>query len=76
MELLEAGLNLHLDKFPKDFAEMIRKHESNDTMDAAEYQEGIATFITKHTCTLRPLPKDLAQSFEENKKDPTVTAKL
>lgn len=29
IELLEEGLNLHLDKFPKDFAEMIRKHELN-----------------------------------------------
>jgi L-proline amide hydrolase len=29
IELLEEGLNLHLDKILKDFAEMIRKHELN-----------------------------------------------
>jgi hypothetical protein len=76
MELLEEGLNLHLNKFPKDFAEMMRKHELNNTMDALEYQKGIATFATKHVCTLRPWPKDLAQPFEENSQDPTTRVKL
>jgi len=76
MDLVEEGLNLHLDRFPKDFAEMIRKHELNNTMDTPEYQKGIATFAVKHVCTLRPWPKELAQSFEENSKDPTVASKL
>ena len=36
----------------------------------------IASFGTKHICTLRPWQKDLTQSFEENNKDPTVADKL
>lgn len=76
MELLEEGLNLQLDKFPKEFAEMIRKHELNNTMDEPEYQQGIATFVTRHVCTLRPWPKELTQSFEGNSRDPTVSSRL
>lgn len=76
IQLLEKGLNLHLDQFPKEFAEMMRKHEAENTTNAPEYSKGISQFIARHLCSLRPWPRELRDSFAANGEDPTVSSSM
>ncbi|KAH9478940.1 L-amino acid amidase [Psilocybe cubensis] len=73
IHLLEKGLNLHLDQFPKEFADMMRRHESENTTNSPEYSKGISQFVSKHLCSLSPWPQELRDSFAANGKDPTVS---
>ncbi|PPQ94608.1 hypothetical protein CVT25_011402 [Psilocybe cyanescens] len=76
IQLLEQGLNLHLDQFPKEFAKMMRKHEEDNTTSSPEYSKGMAQFIAKHLCSLLPWPQDLQDSFRANGEDPTVSSSM
>ncbi|KAF8966611.1 Alpha/Beta hydrolase protein [Flammula alnicola] len=73
IELASRGTNYLLDQFPKDFAEMIRKHEADGTTDAPEYIQGCMQFNKKHFCTLDPWPQELVTSVVATGNHPTVS---
>ncbi|KAF9051729.1 Alpha/Beta hydrolase protein [Panaeolus papilionaceus] len=74
--LMQDGLNILLDRFGPDFAQMIRKHEAKRTMDAQEYQAGMTLFTLSHFCSLEPWPTELRQSFAVSAEDETVHDQL
>ncbi|KAJ7727389.1 proline-specific peptidase [Mycena metata] len=72
MALWEEGNATLLAAFPKDFQEMLKKHEDAGTTDSEEYQKGIQQFYDKHLCTVQPWPDALVKSFEALAADSTV----
>ncbi|KAJ6547793.1 proline-specific peptidase [Mycena vulgaris] len=72
MELWSVGTNKLLEGFPEDFRAMLKRHESDGTMDSEEYQTAIQKFNEKHLCRLQPWPSDLVIAFEALEADPTV----
>ena len=70
--LCMEGMDLLLSRFPKQFVQTIRKHETNGTTDSKEYVDASTAFYKKHMCTLDPWPEELVRSFMEVKKNPTV----
>ncbi|KAJ7622536.1 proline-specific peptidase [Roridomyces roridus] len=74
MELWSVGTNSLLNKFPTEFRDMLKKHESEGTTESEEYQNGIQAFNEKHLCTVKPWPADLMSAFDALGQDPTVYA--
>ncbi|KAJ7825866.1 Alpha/Beta hydrolase protein [Mycena olivaceomarginata] len=72
MELWSVGTNALLHGFPKEFRDMLKKHELAGTTDSEEYQAGIQKFNEKHLCRVQPWPKDLVNAFEALEADATV----
>ncbi|VDC07916.1 unnamed protein product [Peniophora sp. CBMAI 1063] len=72
IELWKASVNKLLERFPKEFQEMLRRHEENGTTDDEEYQEGMMKFYRKHMCTVDPWPQELNDAFAALGEDPTV----
>jgi hypothetical protein len=63
--LLLSGLETLRDKFPGNYAQMMRKHEAEGTFDSLEYKHAITQFCKKHLCTLDPLPEDFLISMAD-----------
>ncbi|KZV68540.1 proline-specific peptidase [Peniophora sp. CONT] len=72
IELWKVSVNKLLRRFPKEFQDMLRKHEEEGTTDSQEYQDGMTAFYQKHICTLDPWPEQLNQAFAALGEDPTV----
>ncbi|EIN09256.1 hydrolases or acyltransferase [Punctularia strigosozonata HHB-11173 SS5] len=62
---LRAGL-------PQGLQDTLRKHEQDGTIDSVEYQAAVAAYYQLHVCRVDPMPEDLANTFAEVGKDPTV----
>ncbi|KAF8987772.1 proline-specific peptidase [Cyathus striatus] len=73
MELWVKSARGLLEKFPKDFVDMMKKHEEEGTTGDKEYQDGMWEFYGKHVITLpQPLPKEINVSVEALEKNGTV----
>ncbi|KAH7928992.1 proline-specific peptidase [Leucogyrophana mollusca] len=70
--LWEQSMHQLLQGFPKEFREMLHKHEREGTTSDREYQDGMQVFYNKHTCTNKPWPQELTDSFAAMDEDPTV----
>ncbi|MCJ1359407.1 MAG: hypothetical protein MMC33_009409 [Icmadophila ericetorum] len=60
------------EKLPQDVQAILEKHEAEGTTDSEEYEAAVEVFYKRHVCRVDPYPQDLADSFENLKKDPTV----
>ncbi|EGN97771.1 hypothetical protein SERLA73DRAFT_109000 [Serpula lacrymans var. lacrymans S7.3] len=72
VELYEAGTSELLNEFPEELVKMLRKHETEETTDAQEYQDGMQGFYKKHVCNMDPWPAELVESFASLDANPTV----
>ena len=50
----------------------MNKHQQDGTTDSEEYEAAIQVFYERHVCRVKPVPKDLEDSFVAMKEDPTV----
>jgi hypothetical protein len=64
-----AGLRA---QWPRDFQDMLGRHEMNGTTDAPEYQEGLMQFYRKHILNLEVWPSETLKSMTQMGEDPTV----
>ena len=72
MSLWEESLNKLLDKFPSDFAETLRRLESEGKVGTKEYQERMPVFFAQHMCRINPFPQVLVEGFQAVGADPSV----
>ena len=72
MSLWEESLNKLLDKFQTDFAETLRKLESEGKVGTKEYQERMPVFFAQHMCRINPFPQVLVEGFQAVGADPSV----
>ncbi|KAF9267134.1 proline-specific peptidase [Marasmius fiardii PR-910] len=73
----EEGIHKLLQtRFPKDFYDMVKKHEREGTTDSKEYQGASELFMEKHVCTVDPWPEEFMQSVTESQKDKTVYSSM
>jgi proline-specific peptidase len=72
MELWSVGTNALLEAFPREFRDMLKKHEVAGTTGSEEYQAGIQQFNEQHLCRAQPWPQDLVNAFEALEADPTA----
>ncbi|KAF8980176.1 proline-specific peptidase [Cyathus striatus] len=73
MELWVKSARGLLENFPKDFVDMMKRHEEEGTTGDKEYQDGMWEFYGKHVITLpQPLPKEINVSVEALEKNGTV----
>ncbi|KAH7911485.1 proline-specific peptidase [Hygrophoropsis aurantiaca] len=72
ISLWEQSMHQLLEGFPEDFREMLHKHERQGTTSDKEYQDGMQVFYARHTCTTKPWPQELIDSFATMEEDPTV----
>ncbi|KAI0262673.1 proline-specific peptidase [Russula aff. rugulosa BPL654] len=64
-----AGLRA---QWPKDFQDMLSRHEMDGTTDAPEYQEGLVQFYRKHILNFEVWPPEALKSMAQMGEDPTV----
>lgn len=64
-----AGLRA---QWPKNFQDMLSRHEMDGTTDAPEYQEGLVQFYRKHILNLEVWPPEALKSMAQMGEDPTV----
>ena len=64
-----AGLRA---QWPRDFQDMLGRHETDGTTDAPEYQEGLVQFYRKHILNLEVWPPEALKSMTQMGEDPTV----
>jgi proline-specific peptidase len=76
MELWEVSGNKLLSRFPKEFQDMLHKHEREGTTDDPEYQEGMSKFNHKHICTIDPWPKEFEETLAAMGEDSTVCSTM
>ncbi|KZT22310.1 proline-specific peptidase [Neolentinus lepideus HHB14362 ss-1] len=72
MELWIQETNRLLEEMPKEFIDMIRKHEAEGTTGDKEYEEGMFSFYRKHVCNVDPWPQELMASVTAMNEDHTV----
>lgn len=70
--LWSESLLQYLSKFPREFQDLVRKHERESTTSSKEYQDALQVFYSKHTCQVVPWPAELVASFKTMEEDPTV----
>jgi proline-specific peptidase len=59
-------------QWPRDFQEVLERHEKDGTTDAPEYQEALLRFYGKHICNLKVWPPETFKTMAEMAEDPTV----
>ena len=64
-----AGLRA---QWPRDFQDMLARHEKDGTTDTPEYQEGLMQFYRKHILNLEVWPPEALKSMGQMGEDPTV----
>ena len=57
---------------PADVQDTLTRHEQAGTTDAAEYQEATMVFYERHVCRVVPFPPEVAASFAQVARNPTV----
>ena len=72
MPLWVAEQNKLKSGLPKEIQDIMKKHEDAGTMSDKEYEAAVQVFYDHYLCKLKPMPSDLAASFEGLEKDPTV----
>jgi pimeloyl-ACP methyl ester carboxylesterase len=64
-----AGLR---SQWPRDFQDMLGRHEMNGTTDTPEYQEGLMQFYRDHILNLEVWPPEALKSMTQMGEDPAV----
>ncbi|OCC03961.1 amino acid amidase [Labrys sp. WJW] len=59
-------------ELPPDVQDTLTRHEQAGTTDAAEYQEATMVFYERHVCRVVPFPPEVAASFAQVARNPTV----
>lgn len=59
-------------ELPKDAQETLLRCEREGKTDTEEYEKAVEVFYGKHVCRLDPWPKDVVDTFDNIKQDPTV----
>jgi len=72
MPLWVEAANELRSQLPKEIQETLLKHEKDGTTDSPGYEEAMQVFYDRHVCRVKPLPKDMADSFDLLKGDNTV----
>lgn len=57
---------------PPDVQDTLTRHEQAGTTDDAEYQEATMVFYERHVCRVVPFPPEVAASFAQVARNPTV----
>lgn len=71
MEVWVSEANRLRSQLPPEIENTLKQHESNDTTDSPEYEAAVNKFYERHVCRV-PMPKDVTDSFDQIKADPTV----
>jgi hypothetical protein len=72
LELCFEGFNNLLKNFPEEKQALVRKHETNHTVDDQEYKDLVKTFSEAYICNTKPWPKGLEESFNAVGKNSVV----
>jgi L-proline amide hydrolase len=72
MQLWVSEANRLRDDLPPEIQKVLLRHEEAGTTDSAEYEEAEKTFYNRHVCRVVPNPPEVAESFANIAKDPTV----
>jgi proline-specific peptidase len=67
----EALANLRA-RWPRDFQDVLSRHEQDGTIDAPEYQEALMQFYRKHVLNIAVWPSEALKSMAQMGEDPTV----
>jgi proline-specific peptidase len=59
-------------RWPRDYQDIMDRHEREGTIDAQEYQEGLMRFYRKHILNLEVWPEEATKSMMQMGEDPTV----
>ncbi|KAK5105857.1 hypothetical protein LTR16_006489 [Cryomyces antarcticus] len=59
-------------QLPQGVQEALQKHEDDGTTESKEYEAAVEVFYAKHVCRIDPMPKEVLDTFENIKVDPTV----
>lgn len=71
--MLGAEINRLLEAFPKDFVDLVRKHERDGTQSSTEYKSAVLEFYRTHVYILPgPWPELLVSSLAAGEEDGTV----
>lgn len=71
--MLGAEINRLLEAFPKDFVDLVRKHERDGTQSSTEYKSAVLEFYRTHVYILPgPWPESLVSSLAAAEEDGTV----
>ncbi|WP_448953363.1 proline iminopeptidase-family hydrolase [Labrys neptuniae] len=57
---------------PADVQETLTRHEKAGTTDHEDYQKATMVFYERHVCRVVPFPKEVAESFAQVVRNPTV----
>ncbi len=57
---------------PQDVQETLTRHEAAGTTDDPEYQQATMVFYERHVCRVVPFPPEVAESFAQVARNPTV----
>lgn len=57
---------------PGDVQEALTRHEKAGTTDDPEYQQATMAFYERHVCRVVPFPPEVAESFAQVARNPTV----
>ncbi|MDT3380800.1 proline iminopeptidase-family hydrolase [Labrys neptuniae] len=57
---------------PREVQDTLTRHEQAGTTDDAEYQEATMVFYERHVCRVVPFPPEVAASFAQVARNPTV----
>ena len=57
---------------PEDVQETLTRHEKAGTTDHPDYQQATMVFYERHVCRVVPFPPEVAESFAQVARNPTV----
>jgi L-proline amide hydrolase len=72
MELWVAEANKLRAALPPEVQATLLKHEKAKTTDSPEYKAAVGVFYDRHLCRVKPMPQEVARSFDQIDADPTV----
>jgi proline-specific peptidase len=61
---------------PQEVQDALREHEAAGTIWSPEYQEATLKFYEKYACLMRPIPKELVFSLQQDEEDHTVSLNM
>ena len=59
-------------QLPAEVQATLVRCEKEGTTESEEYEKAVDVYYRKHLCRVDPYPKELEESFEDMKRDPTV----
>jgi L-proline amide hydrolase len=72
MELWVSEANRLRREMPKSIQDALTRHEQAGTTEDPEYQAATKAFYERHVCRVKPFPREVAESFAQIARNPTV----